>query len=79
MKMHTFLRIQAIVAFTRSPILWNITKPSGIPIKANSIQKSLPNVVDGVGWPYPENKNNKFICNINKYIFYKSAKRFYSE
>lgn len=34
--------------FKRSPILWNITSPNGIPTIAYNIQKALPANVFGV-------------------------------
>lgn len=45
------LRMDATKVLSRSPMLWNMTRPSGMPTSAYTMQKERPATVAGVECP----------------------------
>lgn len=52
---YVFARLMTTEAnlFRRSPILWNIIRPRGMPTMAYAMQNAFPPMVTGVECPYP--------------------------
>lgn len=44
-------REKATNVLSRSPMDWNITRPSGMPASAKNMQNNFPPSVAGVEWP----------------------------